>query len=136
MPQIQCLKSKMSKNIPVEPTGVGSSNIPPSRLISINAAHDEPYDRSSSIVAYQSLEGYVLPLLPSAPLRIHKIQLKLKVPKECYSELDIPLARRNRGKEHIEIIGTARARYCFYSNGTVMVSVENSDNPVETRRSG
>jgi hypothetical protein len=37
-------------------------------------------------------------------LHIHKIQLKLKVPEECYSELDIATARRNRGKEHIEII--------------------------------
>jgi hypothetical protein len=119
----------MSKNIPVEPTGVGLSNTPPSRLFPINA--DEPYNESSSVVANQSLEGYVLPLLPSAPLHIHKIQLKLKVPKECYSELDIPAARRNRGKEQVEVIGTARARYHFYSNGTVMVSVENSDNPLK-----
>jgi hypothetical protein len=124
------LKVKMSKNIPVEPTGVGLSNTPPSHLFPINAAHDEPYD-SSSIVANQSLEGYVLPLLPSAPLHIHKIQMKLKVPKECYSELNVPMSRRNKGKEHIEIIGTARVCYCFYSNGTVMVSVENSDNPLK-----
>jgi hypothetical protein len=124
------LKAKMSKNIPVEPTGVGLSNTPPSHLFPINAAHDEPYD-SSSIVANQSLEGYVLPLLPSAPLHIHKIQMKLKVPKECYSELNVPMSRRNKGKEHIEIIGTARVCYCFYSNGTVMVSVENSDNPLK-----
>ena len=105
------LKAKMSKNIPVKPTGVGLSNIPSSRRFSINA-DDEPYD-NSSIVANESLEGYVLPLLPSAPLHIHKIQLKLKVPKECYCELDIPVARRNRGKEQVEIIGTARACYCF-----------------------
>jgi hypothetical protein len=122
------LKAKMSKNIPVEPTGVGLSNIPPSRLFPINT--DEPYNESS-VVANQSLEGYVLPLLHSAPLHIHKIQLKLKVPKECYSELDIATARRNKGKEHIETIGTSRVRYRFYSNGTVMVSVENSNNPLK-----
>lgn len=57
--------------------------------------------------------------------------MKLKVPKECYCELDIPVARRNRGKEQVEVIGAARARYCFYSNGTVMVSVKNSNNPLK-----
>jgi hypothetical protein len=124
------LKVKMSKNIPVQPTGVGLPDIPSSRPLSINAGDDEPYG-SSSIVANQSLEGYVLPLLPSSPLHIHKIQLKLKVPKECYSELDIATARRNRGKEQVEVIGTARACYRFYSNGTVMVSVENSDSPLK-----
>jgi hypothetical protein len=124
------LKANMSKNIPIESTGVGLCNILPSRLVPINATDDEPY-HSSSIVANQSLEGYVLPLLPSAPLHIHKIQLKLKVHKECYSELDIATDRRNRGKEQVEVIGTARACYRFYSNGTVMVSVENSNNPLK-----
>jgi hypothetical protein len=125
------LKSKMSKNIPVEPTGVGLPNMPPSRLVSINATHDDNEPYGSSSIANQSLEGYVIPLLPSAPLYVHKIQSKLKVPKECYSELDTATSRRNRGKEQVEVIGTARVCYRFYSNGTVMVSVENSDNPLK-----
>jgi hypothetical protein len=123
------LKAKMSKNMLVEPTGVGLPNMPPSRLVSINAANDDNEPYGSSSIANQSLEGYVLPLLPSAPLHIHKIHLKLKVPKECYSELNIPIGRRNKGKGHIEIIGKARVCYRFYSNGTVVVSVGNSNNP-------
>ena len=37
--------------------------------------------------------------------------------------------RRNKGKEHTEIIGQAHICYYFYTNGTVIVSVENSNNP-------
>jgi hypothetical protein len=81
------------------------------------------------IVANQSLEGYVLPLLPSAPLFIHKMQFKLKVAPECYSELNIPIGRGNKGKEHVEVIGKVRVCYRFYSNGTVMVFTESSNNP-------
>jgi hypothetical protein len=108
------LKAKMSKNIPVKPTGVGLSNIPSSRRFSIYLLMLMMSHMTIRLyIGNESLEGYVLPLLPSAPLHIHKIQLKLKVPKECYCELDIPVASRNRGKEHVEIIGTARACYCF-----------------------
>jgi hypothetical protein len=39
------------------------------------------------------------------------------------------MGRRNKGKEHTEIIGQAHICYYFYTNGTVIVSVENSNNP-------
>jgi hypothetical protein len=103
-----CLKSKilhanMPRNIPIQPTGVGLSNIPPPYSI-INSKNNTS---SSDVLVIQSLEGYVLPLLSSAPLYIHIIQLKLRLTRECYSELDLPMGRRNKGKEHTEIIGQA-----------------------------
>ena len=39
------------------------------------------------------------------------------------------MGRRNKGKEHAETIGKVRVSYCFYSNGTVMVFTESSNNP-------
>jgi hypothetical protein len=81
------------------------------------------------VIANQSLEGYVLPLLPSSPLFIHKMQFKLKITSECYSELNLPIGSGNKGKDHLEVIGKARVCYRFYSNGTIMVFTESSNNP-------
>lgn len=81
-------------------------------------------------VVIQSLEGYVLPLLPSIPLHIHKMQFKLKITSDCYAELrDIHIDSRNKGKEHVEVIGKVRVSYRFYANGTVMVFTESNNNP-------
>jgi hypothetical protein len=77
----------------------------------------------------QSLEGYVLPLLPSAPLHIHKIQFRLKISPECYKDLSLPKCKGNNGKQHEEIVGKVRVSYYFYSNGTVMVFTESSNSP-------
>jgi hypothetical protein len=73
--------------------------------------------------------GYVLPLLPSTPLHIHKIQFRLKISPECYKELSLPKCKGNNGKQHEEIIGKVRVSYYFYSNGTVMVFTESSNSP-------
>jgi hypothetical protein len=76
------------------------------------------------------LEGYVLPLLPSAPLHIHKIQFKLKITPDCYTELhSLRIDSENKGKEHIEVIGNVRVSYRFYANGTVIVFTDSSNNP-------
>jgi hypothetical protein len=81
-------------------------------------------------VANHSLEGYVLPLLPSAPLYIHKMEFILKITPICYAELsNLSIDSRNKGKEHVEVIGKVRASYRFYANGTVMVLTESSNNP-------
>ena len=71
----------------------------------------------------------MLPLLPSAPLHIHKIQFRLKISPECYKELSLPKCKGNNGKQHEEIIGKVRVSYHFYSNGTVMVFTESSNSP-------
>jgi hypothetical protein len=142
-----CLKSeinakKMEKNIPIGVTGVGccsssssySNSTPASRCSSSINSKFINNDSACSIhiqdvLANQSLEGYVLPQLPSSRLFIHKVQLKLKITSECYSELNLPIGIGNKGKEHVEVIGKARVCYRFYSNGTVMVFTESSNNP-------
>ena len=72
------------------------------------------------------MEGYVVPLLPSAPLFIHRMQFKLKVNPECYSELKIPVDKGNKGKEHVEVIGKVRVCYRLYANDTVIVAFDQS----------
>jgi hypothetical protein len=134
-----CLKSeiskaKMSKNIPIEVTGVGLSNIPHSSINSKTNRDNNNGNTNScnDSAVIQSLEGYVLPLLPSAPLHIHKMQFKLNITPDCYAELgDLSIDSRNKGKEHVEVIGKVRVSYRFYANGTVMVFTENSNNPFE-----
>jgi hypothetical protein len=115
-----CLKSEimnkvMQKNIPKELTGVDHFS-------------NQPSNNNDSLVI-QTLEGYILPLLPSAPLHIHKLQFKLKININCYHELALHKNSSNGGKEHIEIIGKSRVSYRLYPNGTVMVSCENSNSP-------
>jgi hypothetical protein len=80
-------------------------------------------------VIINTLEGYVLPLLPKASLHIHNMHFKVKIPPECYHEIALPVSSSNRGKEHEEIIGRAHVRYCFYANGTVMVFTGSSNAP-------
>jgi hypothetical protein len=123
-----CLKSEIKKNIPIEPTGV---RLLKDGLFRGNkTAHRDVGScaRTESIIV-QTLEGYVLPLLPKAPLHIHKLQFKVKIPAEYYQGIPLAVAPWNKGKEHEEIIGNFHARYRFYANGTVMVSTESSNNP-------
>ena len=126
----EILKSKLSKNTPVGVTGVGFSDEPHFSVKTNNDRTTTSNGCNESIVANQSLEGYVLPLLPSAPLHIHKIQFKLKIIPDCYAELgNLSIDSRNKGKEHVEVIGKVRVSYRFYANGTVMVFTESSNNP-------
>jgi hypothetical protein len=124
-----CLKSEiLKKNIPIEPTGV---RLPKNGLFrgnKISTKIEHLHSGRESII-FQTLEGYVLPLLPKAPLHVHKLQLKLKIPAEYYQGIPLAVAPWNKGKEHEEIIGNVHARYRFYANGTVMVSTESSNNP-------
>src|SRR5205085_3504922 len=80
-------------------------------------------------VILQTLEGYILPLLPKSPLFIHNMHFKTKVSPECYSELKLPHYTINRGKHHAEIIGNTHVDYVFYSSGTVNVNTACSRNP-------
>ena len=125
-----CLKSEIlnKKNIPVSPTGVGLSRPPLFQDNSLgNRSIDSNHGLDSTVV--QTLEGYVLPLLPEVPLHIHKMHFKIKVPPECYQEIVLPANPWNKGKEHEELIGRTLVRYRFYANGTVVVSTESSNNP-------
>jgi hypothetical protein len=55
-----------------------------------NNANSKNNNFCNDSIAMQSLEGYVLPLLPSTPLHIHKMQFKLKIRPESYNELALP----------------------------------------------
>jgi hypothetical protein len=109
------MKRIMSKNIPIHPTGVTHSNASLSN-------HPE-----STII--QTLEGYILPLLPTAPLYIHNMHFKLTIRSECYTELKLKQWEKNNGKYLSEIIGTTGITYVFYHNGTVEVYTKSSNNP-------
>ena len=100
-----CLKSEirkreLQKNIPIDPIGVGLFTTTPSTsstpLDIIKSKH--PLSQCIEYMSYYTLEGYVLPLLPEAPLLVHNLTFKTKIIPECYSELNLPLFRRNQGK--------------------------------------
>jgi hypothetical protein len=127
-----CLKSdvidKLLKNAQVRVTGIGSAT--PSFL------HDKEtqkisFDSHSEVesIILQTLEGHVLPLLPKTPLYIHRLHFKVKIPRECFREIALPVAPYNKGKEHQEIIGSILAKYRFYANGSVVITTESSNNP-------
>ena len=120
-----CLKSKISKkNIPIWVTGVRYS-----KAGLLQSKPTTSSSQSADPIIVQTLEGYVLPLLPKAPLHIHRMQFKVKIPSECYQEIGIPVGLRNGGKQHEEIIGRVHVRFCFYANGTVMVFTGSSNAP-------
>ena len=91
-----CLKSDILKNkfknIPIGLTELGFSNTSNS---SINNASSHIYNNKNGSVCdhcivIQPLEAYVLPLLPPAPLHIHKMQFKLGIKREYYNDIAIP----------------------------------------------
>lgn len=108
-------KNYLAKNTPKEVTGVCHN---PSLSV---------LDSESLII--QSLEGYVLPLMPVAPSYIHKLHLKTKLTPKCYQDLACKCHDGNKAKRATEIIGNNQVTYLFYPNGTVMVSTENRNNP-------
>lgn len=79
--------------------------------------------------ANQLLIGYVLPMLPTAPLFVHNFQLKVIIPSTYYSECQTLVNSSNRGKMREERIGKAIVKYVLYPNGTVMVYCNNSRYP-------
>ena len=85
-------------------------------------------------LTYHTLEGYVLPLLPEAPLLVHNLTFKTKIIPECYQELNLPSYRRNQGKHSEVIIGKTKVDYILYSSGTVVIHTTCSNYPfkVET----
>ena len=112
---------KKRGNVPIHPTGVALPNLLP--------ISKGPLANCLEPVIMQTLEGYVLPLLPEAPLFIHNMHFKTKVSPECYAELNLPYYKKNKGKYHTEIIGSTHVDYVFYSSGTVNINTTCSKNP-------
>ena len=77
----------------------------------------------------QTLEGYILPLLPKAPLFIHNMHFKTRVNSDCYLELNLPCYKQNNGKCYHEVIGNSLVTYVFYKSGTVEIMILCSNNP-------
>jgi len=121
-----CIKAEIiedlgkRKSVLVDPTGVDLPT--PSSSSKLESSTD--FD-----VVTKTLEGYVLPLLPDAPIFIHNLHFKTQVASECYLDLDIPYYENNNGKRHSENIGTSRVDYVLYPNGTVDIHVRCSNNP-------
>jgi hypothetical protein len=135
----EVLRHNLSKNAPVEVTGVGRFNTEPCLFTSSNNGDYDDYiskNNNDNIntsfgkepIVVQSLQQYVLPVLPSTPLHIHKMQFKLKIASEYYCEIAGSSDRDNKSKAHEEIIGGALVTYRFYPNGTIMVFTECSNN--------
>jgi hypothetical protein len=137
----EVLRHNLSKNAPIRVTGVGRFNIAScfSTTGSNSGGYDDGYiskNTSDNIntsfgkepIVVQSLEDYVLPVLPSTPLHIHKMHFKLKIASEYYWEIAGPFDRDNKSKGHQEIIGGTLVTYRFYPNGTIMVFAESSNN--------
>lgn len=117
------VKNYLQRNGPLDPIGVAFPNAP---SLSVSKG---PLANCMEPVILQALEGYILPLLPKAPLFIHNMHFKTKVCPECYLELKLPHYIRNRGKHHAEIIGNTQVDYILYSSGTVNVITTCSKNP-------
>ena len=113
---------KNATNTLIEPSGVGSMILPMN-------SHVSPLSQCLQYVALQTLEGYVLPLLPEAPSFIHNMHFKTKVLPEYYNEIQLPCYRRNNGKHFQEIIGNTLVDYVIYKSGTVDVQTTCSNNP-------
>ena len=132
----EILKRELQKNTPIDPIGVGLSNTTPSSsstpLGIIKSKH--PLAQCIEYMAYYTLDGYVLPLLREAPLLVHNLTFKTKIIRECYSELNLPLFKRNQGKHSEVIIGQTKVDYILYSSGTVVIHTTCSNYPfkVET----
>ena len=120
-----------------EPTGVNNIDNKNRKIaIGSDTTTAVPSDSDSTTattnenIIIQTLEGYVIPLLPLAPLHIHNIHLKTKILADCYVQLDLPNYKRNRGKYHTEVIGSkGQAEFIFYPNGTLEIQVKCSQKP-------
>jgi hypothetical protein len=107
-----CMESEVMKKVQrksnyIQPSGLPSPKSPLANCL-------EP-------LILQTLEGYVLPLLPQAPLYIHNMHLRTKIASEYYSELELPMHSKNKGKNTEDIVGNTLVSFIFSPNGTVQI---------------
>ena len=118
----EVIEKVAKRNTPIQPSGVNST-------ILLDNSSISPLSQCLQYITIQTLEGYVLPLLPEAPLLMHNMHFKTKVLPECYNELKLAYYRRNNGKHHQEIIGNTLVDYIIYKSGTVNIQTKCSNNP-------
>lgn len=111
---------------PIDPTGVVLGNSVRNATSSFHKEVD------TDMIITQTLEGYVLPLLPTVPLHIHNIHLKCKTIAEStayYQALQLPSYKQNIGKYQVLEIDNIPVSHVFYPNGTCDIYAKNSQNP-------
>ena len=113
---------KLAKNTPINPSGV-SHLIPP-----LNPSQDA-LAQCLQFITIHTLEDYVLPLLPEAPLLVSNLHFKTKLPPNYCELLKLPQYHRNNGKHHEEIIGRVLTNYVIYNKGTVDIHARCSNYP-------
>jgi len=123
------LENQLQKNVHMNPTGVHSLHHHLSYAPAKNSNH--PLSQIIETLTYQTLENYILPLLPKAGLAINNLHMKCKIIRDCYHELKLKPILQNNGKQYFEIIGASRVNYTFYPSGTVNVEIECSDHPLK-----
>jgi hypothetical protein len=114
------------ENNSLDPTGVILSY---SAINSISSPCNNAY---TDKIITQTLEGYVLPLLPTVPLHVHNIHLKCEIidgSTEYYQALALPRYKKNIGKYQVLNIDNIPVNYVFYPNGTIDIYTKNSENP-------
>jgi hypothetical protein len=106
----------------MDPTGVILDNSSDNTSLS----HEEV---NPDKIITQTLEVYVLPLLPTVPLHIHNIHLKCEDSTSCYQLLQLPSYERNTGKHQVLDIDDIPISFVFYPNGTIDIYTKNSEKP-------
>jgi hypothetical protein len=120
-------KERILGDKPIDPTGVIHSGI--SNIDCTSFSNEEV---NTDKITTQTLEGYVLPLLPTVPLQIHNIHLKCEIINDstsCYQLLQLPSYKQNIGKYQVLDINNIPVSYVFYPNGTIDVYTKNSEKP-------
>jgi hypothetical protein len=115
----------LTGNTIIDPTGVVPSN-------SISNASSTGYEVNLDPIITQTLEGYVVPLLPTVPLHLHNIHLKCETitgDTEYYQTLPLPSYKKNIGKYQVLNIDNIPVSYVFYPNGTIDIYTKNSERP-------
>ena len=110
--------------VPKDPTGVATNNVSNSTSFSSNKV-------DTDILITQTLEGYVLPLLPTVLRHIHNIHLKCETfgSDAYYPALKLPSYKRNIGRYQILVIDNIPVNYVFYPNGSIDIYTKNSEKP-------
>jgi hypothetical protein len=114
------------ENNSLDPTGVILS------YIAINSISSPCNNAYTDKIITQTLEGYVLPLLPTVPLHVHNIHLKCEIidgSTEYYQALALPRYKKNIGKYQVLNIDNIPVNYVIYPNGTIDIYTKNSENP-------
>ena len=114
------------ENNSLDPTGVVLS------YSAINSTSSPCNNANTDKIITQTLEGYVLPLLPTVPLHVHNIHLKCEIiagSTAYYQALQLPRYKQNIGKYQVLNIDNIPVNYVFYPNGTIDIYTKNSENP-------